>query len=850
MTRSRHLALAALVVSFPLLASCAGMGTVARSSPSASAVAKGPATTSTSGGASNLSACVPGSHTEPLWSYSGFKMVGATTGWDIGQCALSARPSFPNGSTIQCYWPDAEFAGILRTQDGGRTWIDVSPPSLPNRSFQHSEFFLDAQHAWVGEVTRNADACVTAVTTFSTSDGGQTWHRGGVIAVKSESPTSGLFDVFGPADGMDFIDPLHGWMLLTSSAANPDPDSMSDPTSLYSTTDGGQHWKVVANNPGKSLLGAASGCPTAFYAPVSDAVFTSRTSGWFAIQCPPTTLVLRTEDGGASWSAKPLPCSCQVYVPKYFDAEHAVITGTQGSKAMLSTADGGATWAQHAVPAAAMTYFSFIDPNDGWMVGIEQLPRSYDTVIYRTTDGGQSWSQVGKPGFATSTSSPNLYFPIQALQFVDANTGFVMLGAEAGAQGSQGVTDPTAPQLQLLSTSDGGRSWTAVVRQIPAVTCSANYNNQLGFGNGPVWPEEMASSTVGWARGGFRTTDGGVHWREVSSPALREGASTPRYPTGYSDFYLDGNHAWQVGVYGSKTSCTDHVTTFATADGGKTWQKSSPIVLSLPAGYAPQNLQLGFTSAQTGWLWVPSGQSNQDPMSFRATEADVYSTSDGGATWQHVSRLGQPVLGPTPPSSDQNCQPGFGRIEYLSPTVGWLSPVCGDSPMLGTRDGGVTWKGATFPIPSSAGCPCYLQTMKFTDPSHGIVVFSGQSGLTGSTVVLSTSDGGSSWQSLPQPGTGFLLQLSFVNPNDLIALVTPPGWTKVSKGGLELYRSTDGGHTWAMVSSDVPATWPPGFMQFVDLNHGFESNINGADQFLATSDGGKTWRSITPAIVS
>jgi photosystem II stability/assembly factor-like uncharacterized protein len=378
------------------------------------------------------------------------------------------------------------------------------------------------------------------------------------------------------------------------------------------------------------------------------------------------------------------------------------------------------------------------------------------------------------------------------------------------------VTDPTVPQLQVLSTSDGGRSWSAVLRQIAAVACSSNFSNQLGFGNGPVWPEEMGSSTAGWARGGFHTTDGGVHWRDVSSPALREGASTLRYPMGYSDFYLDGDHAWQVGVYGSKTSCTDHMTTFATADGGKTWQKSSPILLNLPTGYAPANLQIGFTSAQAGWLWVPIGQSNQDPMGFRATKAEVYSTSDGGAIWQHVSTLGQPDLGATPSPSDQSCQPGFGRIEYLSPTVGWLSPVCGDSPMLATRDGGVTWKIANFPIPSSAGCPCYLQTMKFIDPSHGIVVFSGQAGLTGSTVVLSTTDGGSSWQSLPQPGTGFLLQLSILNANDLFALVTPPGWTKVSKGGLELYRSADGGHTWAMVSAD----------------------------------GGKTWRSITPSIVS
>src|SRR6202030_394103 len=179
----------------------------------------------------------------------------------------------------------------------------------------------------------------------------------------------------------------------------------------------------------------------------------------------------------------------------------------------------------------------------------------------------------------------------------------------------------------------------------------------------------------------------------------------------------------------------------STADNGKAGQKSSPIVLSLPTGYAAENLQLGFTSVQTGWLCVPIGQTNQDPMSFRAAEADVYSTSDGGATWQHVSRLGQADLGATPPPSDQNCQPSFGRIEYLSTTVGWLSPMCADSAMLATRDGGVTWKVANFPIPSRPGCPGYLPTMQLTDPSHGIVVFSGQAGLTGSTVVLSTSDG-------------------------------------------------------------------------------------------------------------
>jgi hypothetical protein len=106
------------------------------------------------------------------------------------------------------------------------------------------------------------------------------------------------------------------------------------------------------------------------------------------------------------------------------------------------------------------------------------------------------------------------------------------------------------------------------------------------------------------------------------------------------------------------------------------------------------------------------------------------------------------------------------------------------------------------------------------------------------------------WRESKRPGTGYVLLLDFVNSSDLFALVTPPGWTKVSKGGFELYRSLDGGGTWTLVRADVPATSPPGFLQFVDLKCGFESNVNGATELLTTRDGGVSWNSITPAIAS
>jgi photosystem II stability/assembly factor-like uncharacterized protein len=580
-------------------------------------------------------------------------------------------------------------------------------------------------------------------------------------------------------------------------------------------------------------------------------VFKSATAGWFAVACPAVT-VLTTGDGGATWTVKPLPaCSCHLYVPEYIDAQHAVITSTQSSSVLMTTADGGATWIPHPAPSAAITQYSFVDPNNGWMVGIEQLPQSYDTVVYRTTDGGQSWQLLGKPGFATSVSNPNAYSYIDGAQFIDANTGFVQVGQQIATR--QGAVDAAAPDMQILSTSDAGRTWSAVYKHVPPAVCSSSGSSygQLSNSPGMLWPVKMATPTVGWAKGGLRTTDGGVHWRDVSTPALREGAATPLYPRGYADAYLDGDHAWQAGIYGSKSSCGDHVTVFATGDGGKTWQQSNPIVLSLPAMAQVGSTQMGFTDSQAGWLWVPIGsQSSNDPFSSPPTDARLYTTSDGGSTWRLASTLGPAQLRGVPPmSNNPNCVLSFGQVTFASAMVGWLSVNCSNS-FLVTRDGGATWKVENLPIPTSPSCPCYVTMPNFLDANHGVAVVSNPGGPDPATVLLETTDGGSTWRRAARPGSGFLLLLDYVNVDDLFALVTPPGWTKISKGGMELYRSVDGGGSWTLVKSDVPATWPPGFMQFVDLNHGFESNVNGASELLTTVDGGASWKSITPAIVS
>jgi photosystem II stability/assembly factor-like uncharacterized protein len=848
-------ALMALVLVFPVVASCQAFSKSASSTPVASAGGKGPVLANSGPPQANLAKCAVGAQNEPLQDFA-LKMFSSMTGWGLGQCTSGARPSFPNGSTINCTWPQVESMGILRTSDGGTTWTDVSPPSVTNRTWHHAQFFLDANHAWVGEVSRTADACASQVTMFMTADGGRSWQQGGTIPIKTATPTDDVFNMFGPTDYMDFIDLQHGWLMVVSPPSNPTPGSMVTQATLYATADGGLHWRALGTNPGSSAAAGLPGCQPTTYMPSSDVSFQSATSGWLEIDCPAITM-LTTRDGGASWVANALPtCACQVLRPQTFDANHALITGEQGSPVMLWTADAGATWAQRRVPQAAMTEFSFIDPNDGWMVGIAQLAKSYETVVYRTADGGQTWSLLGKPGFATATSNPNLYYPIAGVQFVSADAGFVTLGPEAAPQGTR---DPTAPQLQILSTADGGRTWSSVLKLVPSAPCSTNYS-QIGQGNGDLSPVEMASATTAWARGGLRTTDGGAHWRDVSSPALREGSATPLYPSGYTDFFLDGDHAWQAGIYGSKATCSDHLTTFATADGGKTWQQSSSVDLNLPSGYRAGVVQLGFTSAQVGWLWVPTGtQVNNDPFSFSLSGAYLYTTSDGGLSWRRVSTLSNSQLQNIPaPAGSQDCKPSLGQITFSSSTVGFLSLNCADPGMLVTRDGGVTWKTLSV---VNGDCQCSPSLPTFVDASHGFIQIYGNAG---DTRLMATSDGGATWRTLPPlPSSGFIMAITFADTGNLWALVTPPGWTKMSGGKDSLYRSGDGGQTWSLVQAGVPlgrvysllfaadgagmvaqprnATWSYDAAGFATAN----------DTVLAlTTDGGHTWKVFPPAIAT
>lgn len=336
----------------------------------------------------------------PSPSISGLRMFDAFNGWATGG------------------------AYLLRTNDGGVTWYNVT---MPNVSSFSGAFFQTTTRAWI----------LSGNTLYHTTDGGRSWTTQGNL------PFSG--------GSMQFLNDANGFVLSGQ------PSGMfKEAVDLYQTTDGGATWvRKYTNNP----LDPSAGTSLPFGGDKNGMTFRDTLRGWVSGESPlvGSVYLYKTNDSGPTWALQALPLPSgysnspmSTSAPTFFNANDGVLPVWMSLDVgkrdlyIYVTHDGGTTWMRSTSFARQGWNADFVSVNDGftWNAG---------GYLQVTHNAGGSWSQV--------PSNVNFGDTIPNLDFVSTTTGWAF------------QNDFNTGLTSLYRTTDGGKTWTLLFpTQQPATT--------------------------------------------------------------------------------------------------------------------------------------------------------------------------------------------------------------------------------------------------------------------------------------------------------------------------------------------------------------------------------------------
>jgi len=224
----------------------------------------------------------------------------------------------------------------------------------------------------------------------------------------------------------------------------------------------------------------------------------------------------------------------------------AWVSGTKGTYAR--TIDSGKTWTVGTVPGAEKLDFRDVEAFGEETAYLLSAGPGDASRIYKTTDGGKSWTKQFQSKEAGS------FF--DAMAFWDEKNG-ITLG------------DPVDGRFQLIATDNGGANWKPLAsKNLPPAlpnegAFAASGTCLVTFGKDDVW---FATGGATVARV-FHSGDRGRTW-EVSDTPIMAGVPSAGI---FSFAFRDKKNGIIVGGDYRKPNDVG-ATAAVTADGGKTWK--------------------------------------------------------------------------------------------------------------------------------------------------------------------------------------------------------------------------------------------------------------------------------------
>ena len=534
--------------------------------------------------------------------------------------------------------------GIYETTDAGMHWKNISDGFLKTASvgaIAVAPSNAEIIYAGMGEDTARANTLHSGDGIYKSADGGKTWTHLGPEATESISRI-----VVDPKDPDKVYLAAQGALYAPSEARG-----------VYRSTDGGKTWtKVlfVSDTAGAADLSMDPRDPDTLYA----ALWDYQRHPWALRQFGPAAGIYKSVNGGDSWTKidNGLPDQIgkiAVAVSAKPDRIYAVMQADPNSQSgFYRSEDGGKDWKLINADARLTTrafYFTkvFADPKDPNTVWVADLS------LYRTTDGGKSFTPIATP----HGDHHELWI----------NSGNTQILAEASDGGGS-------------VSLDNGDTWSGVDNQPTGQFYRLSADNGFPY---RIYAAQQDNTTI-------------AILSRSEWPGIGEKDWYPVGGTESSFLDIDPNHPDLV--YASDT-----MGIFDVFSQSKRTEQKRPI----HAAFAWGTLYDEFTKYRYS-LNAPVFVSRHDPRKIYYGAQKLLLTADRGKSWREVSpdltRAG------IDPSWNQHTHDGLiGDSNYDVLTYATESPLVAGELWTGSsdgvvgvsRNGGKRWSTTILPAPAS-----------------------------------------------------------------------------------------------------------------------------------------------------
>lgn len=487
-----------------------------------------------------------------------------------------------------------------------------------------------------------------------------------------------------------------------------------------------------------------------------------------------------------------------------------VATSGYYSPATIYQSSDGVTWTALSAPnvTAGAGRITLAVGAPGDKVAYAYVARSCDAGcdqkdLYRTDDGGYSWTALGLNSKAPV--NPN-----------EENPTMELMGGQ-GFYNHMITVDPTDPgrntvylggQLNTGKTTDGGKTWRLL----------SNWLGQFGLPYVHADHHTAIVSTAGGKKrvmfgtdgGLFVSKDEGASWDDQKNVGLADhliysmatsGADPKSVLVGLQDngtrirsgntgvFNQSfGGDGFGVGWSQSKTTVT---ALGSYVYGYIYYSQKDPNIQKKWAdpAFDPATCTYNGVNACNAYfvtpIATPSAQADPSGQTyFTNTASLIYRTDNAGASWRPI------FSGSTASTFIRGASHSLG----VSPIdLNHVAAVGPGGRLLVTTDGGAHWATRNTIVPGHLG---YNSSVAWANNS--VLYVSSENPTSQSVRVVKSTDGGASWSAASNGLPNVPIQKLLAAPNDL------SGNTVYAATWLGVYRTTDGGANWSQFGAGLP----------------------------------------------